>query len=436
MKYSRYNSIITISKNHHLLYNAISDNFIFLTDITYQDYKNNNANELYEHNVFLHNQLVEIKGIIEESIDEIKTVTDLIKKTDNDNTSYYLYINPTLDCIFNCWYCYESHLKGSKMSPKIIKSVNKLITNIIREQQDLQFFTISFFGGEPLMYFNTVAKPIIKHLEQEIASSKVKVHIHFTTNGYLLNSRLINYLKGKSISFQITLDGAKEDHDKTRFTKNGIGSYKRIINNIKELAKSGINVILRINYTTSNILSIHETQHDLKDLEFQYRNNINIDLQKIWQDQDANTDITTNAAISKYVELFQSEGYNVSSHKILHSVIDSCYGDKRNQALINYNGDVFKCTARDFLTENRLGYLNQNGIIIWEKNSLERRMTSKFNRPICHNCRIAPLCGGGCSQQAMENLFANECLYHYTKQDIDNIILNRFEFLVVNRYKK
>ena len=136
------------------------------------------------------------------------------------------------------------------------------------------------------------------------------------------------------------------------------------------------------------------------------------------------------------VELFQSEGYNVSSHKILHSVIDSCYGDKRNQALINYNGDVFKCTARDFLTENRLGYLNQNGIIIWEKNSLERRMTSKFNRPICHNCRIAPLCGGGCSQQAMENLFANECLYHYTKQDIDNIILNRFEFLVVNRYKK
>ena len=107
-------------------------------------------------------------------------------------------------------------------TPKIIKSVNKLITNIIREQQDLQFFTISFFGGEPLMYFNTVAKPIIKHLEQEIASSKVKVHIHFTTNGYLLNSRLINYLKGKSISFQITLDGAKEDHDKTRFTKNGI----------------------------------------------------------------------------------------------------------------------------------------------------------------------------------------------------------------------
>ena len=50
------------------------------------------------------------------------------------------------------------------------------------------------------MYFNTVAKPIIKHLEQEIASSKVKVHIHFTTNGYLLNSRLINYLKGKSKS--------------------------------------------------------------------------------------------------------------------------------------------------------------------------------------------------------------------------------------------
>jgi uncharacterized protein len=45
----------------------------------------------------------------------------------------------------------------------------------------------------------------------------------------------------------------------------------------------------------------------------------------------------------------------------------ACYADNYNEAVINYNGDVFKCTARDIihnlnrqLLTHRINTLNEN----------------------------------------------------------------------------
>lgn len=256
MKYSRYNSILKVDENHHILYSAMSDQFIILKQSAYQDIFAYDANSLAEHNKKLYSQMLSVKGIVDDLCDEKQLVLNKIKRTDNDDTAYHLHINPTVDCNFRCWYCYEEHVKGSKMTPEVLVSVKKLISNILNNQINLKTFNLSFFGGEPLMYFNVIAKPLIEHVNTLCLPKDIKVNLHFTSNGFLLNNTIIDFLRDKNVCFQITLDGGKNTHDSTRYTKKGLGSYDVIIRNIKRLVEANSYVILRINYTSSNIFNV------------------------------------------------------------------------------------------------------------------------------------------------------------------------------------
>ena len=142
------------------------------------------------------------------------------------------------------------------MPTEVIESVKRLMYNIIDNQINLRTFNLSFFGGEPLMFFHIIAKPLIEYIHTLCTPKGIKVNIHFTSNGFLLNNAIVEFLQNKSVCFQITLDGWKDTHNKTRFTKGGAGSYNKIISNIIQLVRSNIKVILRINYTSTNIFGV------------------------------------------------------------------------------------------------------------------------------------------------------------------------------------
>lgn len=201
MKYSRYNSILKVDENHHILYCALSDQFIILKQSAYQDISEYDANTLAKHNDILYNQMISAKGIIEDLFDEQQFVFNKIKGTDNDDSVFHLHVNPTVDCNFRCWYCYEEHVKGSKMTPEVLNSVKKLINNIVTNQINLQTFNLSFFGGEPLMYFNVIAKPLIEHVNTLCLPKGIKVNLHFTSNGFLLNNAIIDFFTRQKCLF-------------------------------------------------------------------------------------------------------------------------------------------------------------------------------------------------------------------------------------------
>ena len=114
------------------------------------------------------------------------------------------------------------------------------------------------------------------------------------------------------------------------------------------------------------------------------------------------------------------------------NVRSSCYADKRNSAVINYNGDLFKCTARDFTTAKRAGYINESGDLIWEDNYLERRMNTKFKNKPCLSCRLLPICNGGCSQHAMEaeESQTEYCVYYGDDRLKDDIVISKIKSIV------
>ena len=97
--------------------------------------------------------------------------------------------------------------------------------------------------------------------------------------------------------------------------------------------------------------------------------------------------------------------------------------------IVNYNGDLYKCSARDFTKENREGILTSDGDLEWnEKRALRERI--KYGNSACMACRIYPLCHGGCSQGKLDQQGVNGCIKHYTELNKVKIIRDRLEFLL------
>ncbi|MDE5887032.1 MAG: radical SAM protein [Muribaculaceae bacterium] len=381
----------------------------------------------------LYEQFCEAGVIIDSLSDEIKLLQEKVRKCDDNHNEFILHINPTLDCNFSCWYCYENHIANSRMNGETVEAVKSFITQTLSDPE-IKSFELGFFGGEPLFHFDSIAKRIILHSSQVCKKFGKELHIHFTSNGALLNEEMIDFLSKFSCGFQITLDGGKESHDSTRYFKNKRGSFDIIINNVVLLLKKGINVILRVNYTVENIGSVKEILDYFISLSDDEKQFIKFDFQRVWQDKVREKD-TAEIKIMEIRKVFRKNGFFVLANYIPHNVEDSCYGDKKNHLLINYDGNVFGCTARDFTDENKIGKINSIGKICFDSEKTRVRDNAKLSKEVCRTCRIAPICGGGCKQRAVEDMDNEECTMRYTESQINDIVLDIFEhsFLPLNQ---
>lgn len=388
--------------------------------------------EIADLDLSLHKNLCDAGIYVDDDTDEIARLRDRILEAEDNSDEYLLDINPTLDCNFNCWYCYENHVKGSMMSPEAVSRVKSLVSDIV-SRPSIKYLNLGFFGGEPLMGFNQVAKPLIEHAGRECERHGKDLHVHFTTNAGLLNGEIMDFLANYSCGMQITFDGGKARHDKVRFFKGGAGSYDRIFEGIKGLLERKIRVMLRVNYDTNNIDTVESLVDDVKAIPEDLRSHLTLDFQRVWQDRDSRSD-ATEAKAMEMRDVCRKDGLAVANNFMLRDVRQACYADKVNHALVNYDGHVFACTARDFTPDNAVGSLGEDGEIRYRTDTMTARRTAKLSKAICQECRIAPLCGGGCSQNAVEGLKQEGCHRGYSESAKDKIILNNFQYDVMGEY--
>ena len=423
MRFNIYTSIIQL-KNYSIFFESFSGRFIVANKVEI-DKDKEGVESLYKNNCSLYAQLLQHEFIVDDDFCEVDRLRNRIYSLDNRDDVFILNLNPTMDCNFHCWYCYESHNENSEMSCEVQSSVIQFVENLISDNNKLKKLCVGFFGGEPLLKADSIVKSLIDRISHICELNNVELNIGFTTNGYLLNDEFINYILNFKSYFQITLDGGRANHNKTRFSKYGENSYDKILGNVVKLISKRIFVMLRINFTRQNISSINEIFDDLLFLSQDERNFLTIDFQRVWQERDSKDDDVDDLA-QQLRQSFIKNGFKVSSNYI-SNVNDTCYGNCRHHVLINYNGEVFGCTARDFVTNNRIGFIDSNGVIHYDYNKRESRLKSRFSKKICWTCRIAPYCGGGCAQRAYESGNTNECIYGYSDTDIDNLILKLFE---------
>ena len=407
MKKSIYNTYLHPTENSTVIYNALTDKTMVIPD------KVLSVDNILDVNESLLNKLVEGGFIVDDSIDERDEFIKSALAVERNDTSFHLIINPTINCNFHCWYCYESHI-ASKMDDEVIRHVKLLIDRIIDDGKSL---TISFFGGEPMLYYDEVMMPILKHAHGKSSESKTPFSANMTSNGFLLSEERIKSMKMLNFTgAQITLDGDKDIHNSIRFRHKGDDTFTHIVDNIKLMVKNGMGVTLRVNCSKDNMTSIVQIPSYFSDLTPDEKRLIRVDLQIVWQDNNRKE---IYGYMDNLIKAFSNEG--IPSAKM--DFRSFCYGDRRNSCMINYNGDIYKCTAVDFANTPRDGYLSAEGEIIWENDSLEKRMSSTFKNHNCLHCRIFPLCHGGCTKQSM--MSNDYCMHNFDDEEKDSFVTNR-----------
>lgn len=221
MKTSQFNHDI-FHNNKNYIYNSFSNKFIAIDATILDLFKalrtEEDIQDLSGYHPTFYQSLCKNGFIVEKDVDEVDKVRTLSKQIDSDETHYSLIVNPTMNCNFKCWYCYESHVKGSKMNNETVTKTCLLINNIITTKKELKTFHISWFGGEPLMYYKEVIAPIMAFADKICKEYGVEFDTQFTTNGFLFTDEMIEELKAYTVNgFQITLDGNKASHDTVRY---------------------------------------------------------------------------------------------------------------------------------------------------------------------------------------------------------------------------
>ena len=385
----------------------------------------------------LTHKLIKTRFLTTNMDDEKEYLKALNKQVNNDGT-WHLTLNPTQNCNFRCWYCYEKHPKGY-MQPETVKRIKCLATHIF-EKGDTKHFVLSWFGGEPLLYFEKIIYPLSIFIKQLAEEHHVKFSNSITTNGFFLTASVIEKCKTIDLKkIQITLDGDKESHDKIR-NQGGKPSFDKILQNSIALCNSCSDAVikLRINYNTDNIQ--HDFSEVLREIPENLRSRFFIQFQRIWQtyQNESNDEIVKRYLDENFFKL-KKEGFNLSVNTNYNKFGGiSCYADRINYANINYDGNVYKCTAQDYTSETALGFLDENGQIRWDKEKTQGiDKQAFFDNQVCLNCKYLAICGGPCFYawwKCVRNKNNIECPNKKDKLDIDLPLFIREYYL--GRLKK
>lgn len=397
-KFSFYNVFVPFHKRHTILYNSISGFYGLLTPRTcdiLRRYENDVARLSVDYPE-IYAALRNNGCIVPEEIDEFQTVETIKYERRFNCSQYQVIINPTMDCNLGCWYCYEQHIPDSEISDSLTRSIVAHL-HFKYNKNPFKVLFLCFFGGEPMLKEKKILE-LLDGAESFCKTSNVNLLVDFTTNCTILSDTMLERLKDFNVSFQITLDGDKTKHDEVRHYKNSkAGSYDKILSNLRRITDNLVNYQIRLRINCDNKTLRNRT--DLLDgIDFLDRKKSVIAIHRVWQIDEKSMD---KSRILQFVDEASRRNFKVEFMQLACLKEHICYADLFNEAVINYNGDVFKCTAREFLQENREGVLTDSGQIVWDIDKIRKR-AFLATPEICKECKLYPACTGFCSQHLIE----------------------------------
>lgn len=372
-------------KNGSIIHQAISQNDISLMPIR------------------LRRDCIEDGYIVNSATEEMATLRtrNLLGRTQNE-----LLISAmlTLQCNFNCKYCFEKDCTDDRPRPSMGKRVEQsFIRYIARQAPKKESISIDWYGGEPLLRFNQ-----LRRMNDAVAAicqeSKTEYIVSVTTNGYLLTKAVIDYLRNFNVShLQITLDGPSETHDYSRTLAGGGPTFERIAENIKRAVDFGIPVVVRVNLWRPNASYINRLYDILESKGL--KNKVAVLIKSVLssplnpcEEECFSSKEASHRIMAIYKEAAQ-KGWIVIPYVDTLQGHQFCIVDSVGQIIVDPNGRLYKCGER-FTSEERVGHLTIDGNLELDE-SLWSRWISKdpFIFPECQDCVVLPICMGGCSMK-------------------------------------
>lgn len=398
-KISYYNITVT-HQDYRLMYNTLSNSLICFTSHEFvlieEQFKNL---KLFREQYPLLYDGLKKSGFIIEDYDELEYVKFNNKLCVFASRMYHLTINPTLDCNLKCWYCsteYANAQHHGGMKTDIINAVMKHIVRLI-EKSKIPALHLDWFGGEPLLYYKEVFRPISALSLKLTKDHNVNYSQHITTNATLMTEQMIKDMMELHFnSFQIPIDGNEQHHNAIKFGVNKAKTFKSVVKNINLLADiiPNVNIILRINYDKKTLYGIEDI---IPYISNNAKKHITVDFQKVWQIDCNNEDINQ---LEKIKNIFRDNGLKSGYWAYTPKQFNRCYADKLHQYSINYDGRIFKCTAQDYGDDKVIGLLKSDGSVEWKDKLLSELFSySTFENEKCLKCKSLPICMGPCNKE-------------------------------------
>lgn len=381
--------------------------------------------EILTHNNFLYNSSEEEQRIIEEAYEEYKLSLNKLPLTN--------FIFLTYNCNLRCTYCCYRYLdREVPVMNKALMDNMFYVMSTLQEEKQKPVSRIVLSGGEPLMPENEKEiKYFFDKLEDFVAQEEI--HGRRVVSSIFTNATNIgyfeNFLRQKRHLIDmvyVTLNGPKEIHDKHRIQRDKKGSFDMTIAGINRLLELGIPIWTVANIGKDNVHDLSKLSKLVKEMGWKKNpifQGIYISRIKNHKKEDKIT-IAEHEMVEIIVDLVKKgeidiRDFNFGDLRLLRVIMDfivyaqnkevgkkiilqfSGCNNRASQYSYSVDGRMYPCAPSMGIPQYATGafYPEINLKNIDKSNWLDRLLPSIGK---CKDCKVAFLCGGGCSFEAIE----------------------------------
>ncbi len=338
---------------------------------------------------------------------------DIAKQWSKKSVVKALCLHIAHDCNLRCGYCFGStgSYKGDR-SLMSLETGKKAIDFVIEKSGKRRNIEIDFFGGEPLMNFDTV-RGIIEYANEKGNELGKNFRYTITTNGLMLNKDIMEYINENMSNVVLSIDGRKEVNDNMRKRVDGRGCYKDIVPKFMEVAKSRNqdNYYVRGTFTRHNLDFTEDVLH-LADLGFKQTS-----VEPVVASENESYALREEdlPVISREYEKLAIEYLNRKKEgngfNFFHFMIDltqgpcvikrlSGCGSGHEYVAVTPEGDIYPCHQFVGQESFKMGNVFENTFN--ESISEDFKKSNVYTKEMCVNCWAKFYCSGGCPANAYQ----------------------------------
>ena len=434
MFWSKYNILSKSNKYGYLLFNTMSLAFIRIleNDInmwlelkenpdSYKDFSNSNF-------------LLKARIIVENQEDDLNVYLADILKNRYNSSDMALTILPTRGCNFGCIYCYEQDRPNIAMS----EQTEDAIVRFVKSNSNLKRLSVVWYGGEPLLNFDSIVR-----LTKKFQQLGIEYSAKIVSNGYLLTKDKAEKMKGLSIrNIQITFDGSEQIHNQRRALLGGQATYRTIMENLKYLLEVNkeITVDIRTNIDRRN-------KDDYNTFYRSFKSEINDSRVPMYpgfvSDLLSSECVSPEHNISEggykaqfVLDIFDKYGIEIKSFLPKYRR-HSCVASKYFAFVIGPEGEIYKCWRMVGNAKETIGNVNDGTFDMVKFSKYLTGADYTFD-PKCLSCEFITLCGGGCPLTRMRNKYEGISINHCCpeKTHMEELMELRYEMFLKSSQQK
>ncbi|MEZ4226788.1 MAG: radical SAM protein [Polyangiaceae bacterium] len=140
-------------------------------------------------------------------------------------------------CNLRCSYCYNGEKFNRRMSSDTMRRAVDMVI-----EQPLNHLDLSFFGGEPLIHPEFLRETVdyVERAFSERREPAPTLRFIVNTNATLIDDDTIDWMRTRSVTAFVSVDGPRDVHDRYRVDAGGRGSFDKTLAGIERLRAARI----------------------------------------------------------------------------------------------------------------------------------------------------------------------------------------------------